>query len=78
LRRPNGEIEIGRYDSVNPDDVKEGVWWSVDRTSIWSVVNGDKVEEIDAQEAIEIANQLGIDLPKDVIVNGDASASTEV
>lgn len=78
LRRPNGEIEIGRYDSVNPDDVKEGVWWSVDRTSIWSVVNGDKIEEIDAQEAIEIANRLGIDLPKDVIVDGDASASTEL
>ncbi|KAL3786138.1 hypothetical protein HJC23_010712 [Cyclotella cryptica] len=76
LRRPNGEIEIGRYDSVNPDDVKEGVWWSVDRTSIWSVVNGDKVEEIDVQEAMEIANRLGIDLPKDVVVDGNAS--TEV
>ena len=54
------------------------MWWRVDRNSIWSVLNGDKVEEIDAQEAREIANRLGIDLPKDVIVDGDASASTEV
>ena len=54
------------------------MWWSVDRTSILSVLDGDKVKEIDAQEAIEIANRLGIDLPKDVIVDGDALGSTEV
>lgn len=66
LRRPNGEIEIGRYDSVNPDDVKEGVWWSVDRASIYRVVNGTKVEEISREGAAAIAGRLGVDLPKDL------------
>jgi hypothetical protein len=69
LRRPNGEIEIGRYDSVNPDDVKEGVWWSVDRRSIMRVVGGVKVEEIDGEGAALIAGRLGIDLPKDLGVD---------
>jgi hypothetical protein len=72
LRRPNGEIEIGRYDSVNPDDVKEGVWWSIDRTSICSIVNGDKIEDIDADGAAEIARRLGIELPREVVDSGDA------
>ena len=66
LRRPNGEIEIGRYDSVNPDDVKEGVWWSTDRKEVWMVVNGTKVEEITAEGAAAVAARLGIDLPKDL------------
>lgn len=73
LRRPNGEIEIGRYDSVNPDDVKEGVWWGIDRSSIWRVDNGVKVEEISAESASDIANELGIDLPKDLEVVADGT-----
>jgi hypothetical protein len=54
---------------VNPDDVKEGVWWSVDRGSIWRVVNGVKVEEIESEGAVLIAGRLGIDLPKDLGVD---------
>lgn len=63
LRRPNGELEIGRYDSVNPDDVKEGVWWSIDRRSIWAVEEGQKKEQIDAIRAVEIVARIGVPLP---------------
>ena len=65
LRRPNGELEIGRYDSVNPDDVKEGVWWSIDRQSIWIVEGGQKKEQIDEQTAIEMAQRLGVTFPEE-------------
>jgi hypothetical protein len=67
LRRPNGELEIGRYDSVNPDDVKEGVWWSIDRQSVWSIVDGEKKEPIDGMQAFEIAKTLGLTLPREVV-----------
>jgi len=67
LRRPNGELEIGRYDSVNPDDVKEGVWWSIDRQSVWSIVDGEKKEPIDGMQASEIAKTLGLTLPREVV-----------
>jgi hypothetical protein len=63
LRRPNGELEIGRYESVNPDDVKEGVWWSIDRQNIWKVENGQKKEQIDYTKALEISTQIGVKLP---------------
>lgn len=63
LRRPNGELEIGRYDSVNPDDVKEGVWWSIDRLSIWIVEDGQKKEQIDESRAMEMVAKIGVPLP---------------
>ena len=63
LRRPNGELEIGRYDSVNPDDVKEGVWWSIDRQTIWIVEDGQKKEQIDEQRAYEIAQSIDVPYP---------------
>jgi len=63
LRRPNGELEIGRYDSVNPDDVKEGVWWSIDRQSIWIVEDGQKKEQIDEHRAVDMAQRLGVPFP---------------
>mmetsp|Transcript_25251 Transcript_25251/g.45427 ORF Transcript_25251/g.45427 Transcript_25251/m.45427 type:complete len:390 (-) Transcript_25251:1767-2936(-) len=63
LRRPNGELEIGRYDSVNPDDVKEGVWWSIDRQNIWVVEDGQKKEQIDEGRALEIVARIGVPLP---------------
>ena len=68
LRRPNGELEIGRYDSVNPDDVKEGVWWSIDRESIWSIEEGQKKEQIDVYQAMEIATKIGVHVPTEVQV----------
>ncbi|KAL3816383.1 hypothetical protein ACHAXA_008353 [Cyclostephanos tholiformis] len=66
LRRPNGELEIGRYDSVNPDDVKEGVWWSIDRNSIWIVADGQKKEQIDEGRALEMVARLGVPLPMEL------------
>lgn len=63
LRRPNGELEVGRYDSVNPDDVKEGVWWSIDRQTIWIVEDGQKKEQIDEATARELAFKIGVSLP---------------
>jgi hypothetical protein len=69
LRRPNGELEIGRYESVNPDDVKEGVWWSIDRQSIWKVENGQKVEEINFGIALEIASKIGVQLPSELLTS---------
>ncbi|KAL9184278.1 hypothetical protein ACHAXT_002364 [Thalassiosira profunda] len=66
LRRPNGELEVGRYDSVNPDDVKEGVWWSIDRLTIWNVEDGQKKEQIDEARAMEIVARLGLPLPADL------------
>lgn len=63
LRRPNGELEVGRYDSVNPDDVKEGVWWSIDRQSVWIVVDGQKKEQISNDKALEMVVKIGIPLP---------------
>mmetsp|Transcript_150 Transcript_150/g.380 ORF Transcript_150/g.380 Transcript_150/m.380 type:complete len:417 (-) Transcript_150:451-1701(-) len=68
LRRPNGELEIGRYDSVNPDDVKEGVWWSIDRHSIWCIEDGLKKEQISPERALEIATKIGVALPHEVNV----------
>ena len=35
---------------MNPDDVKEGVWWSIDRRDVWKVENGQKKEKIDFAE----------------------------
>ena len=67
LRRPNGELEIGRYESVNPDDVKEGVWWSIDRQNIWRVENGQKREEINFAAALEIAAKIGVQLPNELL-----------
>lgn len=64
LRRPNGELEVGRYDSVNPDDVKEGVWWSIDRRSIWIVEDGQKKEQIDQHRALELVAEIGVPLPE--------------
>jgi hypothetical protein len=66
LRRPNGELEIGRYDSVNPDDVKEGVWWSIDRKSIWIVADGQKKEQIDEDRALEMVARIGVSLPAEL------------
>jgi len=66
LRRPNGELEIGRYESVNPDDVKEGVWWSIDRQNIWKVENGQKIEQIDYSTALEISTKIGVQLPSEL------------
>lgn len=66
LRRPNGELEIGRYDSVNPDDVKEGVWWSIDRETIWIVEEGQKKVQIDVDTALEIVAKIGVPLPKEL------------
>ncbi|KAL7548917.1 hypothetical protein ACHAWF_017909, partial [Thalassiosira exigua] len=66
LRRPNGELEVGRYDSVNPDDVKEGVWWSIDRRSIWIVEEGQKKEQIDEVLAMEIVRKIGVPLPAEL------------
>ena len=63
LRRPNGELEVGRYDSVNPDDVKEGVWWSIDRQTIWTVEDGQKKEQIDDGRAMELVTAIGVQLP---------------
>mmetsp|Transcript_8570 Transcript_8570/g.18537 ORF Transcript_8570/g.18537 Transcript_8570/m.18537 type:complete len:395 (+) Transcript_8570:165-1349(+) len=63
LRRPNGELEIGRYDSVNPDDVKEGVWWSIDRQIIWIVEDGQKKEQINEGKALEMVARIGVPLP---------------
>lgn len=63
LRRPNGELEIGRYDSVNPDDVKSGVWWSIDRRTIWIVEDGQKKEQIDEGRALQIVAEIGVPLP---------------
>ena len=63
LRRPNGELEVGRYDSVNPDDVKEGVWWSIDRRSVWIVVDGQKMEQISNEKALEMVVKIGMPLP---------------
>jgi len=71
LRRPNGELEIGRYESVNPDDVKEGVWWSIDRQKIWKVENGQKKEEINFVMALEIASQIGVQLPNELLKSDD-------
>jgi len=67
LRRPNGELEIGRYDSVNPDDVKEGVWWSIDRQSIWVVEEGQKKEQIDEATALEMVAKIGVSLPAELL-----------
>mmetsp|Transcript_39571 Transcript_39571/g.85356 ORF Transcript_39571/g.85356 Transcript_39571/m.85356 type:complete len:396 (+) Transcript_39571:241-1428(+) len=66
LRRPNGELEIGRYDSVNPDDVKEGVWWSIDRQNIWVVEEGQKKEQIDQAQALEMVAKIGVPLPTEL------------
>ncbi len=66
LRRPNGELEIGRYDSVNPDDVKEGVWWSIDRETIWVVEEGQKKVQIDEDTALEIVAKIGVPLPQEL------------
>lgn len=66
LRRPNGELEIGRYDSVNPDDVKEGVWWSIDRETIWIVEEGQKKAQIDLDTALEIVTKIGVPLPTEL------------
>mmetsp|Transcript_11675 Transcript_11675/g.25570 ORF Transcript_11675/g.25570 Transcript_11675/m.25570 type:complete len:381 (+) Transcript_11675:92-1234(+) len=66
LRRPNGELEIGRYDSVNPDDVKAGVWWSIDRRTIWIVEDGQKKEQIDESRALEMVAQIGVPLPMEL------------
>ena len=66
LRRPNGELEIGRYDSVNPDDVKEGVWWSVDRETMWIVEDGQKKVQIDFDTAMEIVAKIGVPLPEEL------------
>ena len=66
LRRPNGELEIGRYDSVNPDDVKNGVWWSIDRTQIWVIEDGQKKEQIDEAGAASIVQNIGVALPDEL------------
>ncbi|KAL7535537.1 hypothetical protein ACHAXR_006550 [Thalassiosira sp. AJA248-18] len=66
LRRPNGELEVGRYDSVNPDDVKEGVWWSIDRQNIWVVEEGQKKEQIDEERALELVAKIGVPLPMEL------------
>ena len=70
LRRPNGELEIGRYESVNPDDVKEGVWWSIDRRDVWKVESGQKKEKIDFAAAVEIASHIGVQLPSELLLDG--------
>lgn len=70
LRRPNGELEIGRYDSVNPDDVKEGVWWSIDRQNIWIVEDGQKKEQIDQVRAFEAVAKIGVPLPVELTQQG--------
>lgn len=62
LRRPNGELEVGRYDSVNPDD-EESVWWSIDRRSVWIVVDGQKMEQISNEKALEMVVKIGMPLP---------------
>jgi len=75
LRRPNGELEIGRYDSVNPDDVKEGVWWSVDRENIWIVEEGQKKEQIDEDRAMEMVAKIGVSLPLELLRSQQHQAS---
>lgn len=67
LRRPNGELEIGRYDSVNPDDVKEGVWWSIDRQHVWIVEGGQKKEQIDQARALQMVAKIGVPLPAELV-----------
>ena len=43
----------------------EGVWWSIDRQSIWIVEGGQKKEQIDEQTAIEMAQRLGVTFPEE-------------
>jgi len=56
----------GRADVVHfraDSDESEGARWSPDRLMAWRLKGGDVVEEITSEEAIRIAERLGVSVP---------------